>query len=143
MSNAVVAFDDNFLVNPADPEKARLLGTRCRACRTVTFGRKKNCEHCTSEDVETVALSPQGRVWSYTILHYPSPPPYQPPDPYQPLPAAWVELPEGVRIISTLKDCPRDDLRIGLEVELEVYQGWLDAQGRAVMAYTFKPVKQN
>lgn len=141
MDRKQVAFDERFLTDPSGPEQARLIGTRCRSCGVVTFGRSQNCEHCTSSQVEEIALSTRGKIWSYTVLRYASPPPYQPPEPYVPIPAAWVELPEGVRVISPIRDCQPDQLQVGLEVELVVAKGWEDEAGNEVMSYAFRPIR--
>jgi len=89
--------------------------------------------------VEEIPLNTRGVVWSYTVLRYPSPPPYRPPDPYVPVIAAWVELPEGVRVIGPLVDISPENVAIGLEVEFVSRPGWQDNDNNDVLAYAFRP----
>ena len=142
MDKKQVPFDENFVTKPLYPlENVRLIGSKCLSCGMVSFGRRYNCEQCTSSELEDIVLSNRGKVYSYSIIRNPSPPPYVPPDPFEIFPAAWVELPEGLKIISPLKNCEPDQVCIGMEVELVMDKGWEDEDGNSVIAYSFRPVK--
>ncbi len=136
-----VPFDVGYLTLPLTPrEQVRLLGTKCANCGAVVFGTRQRCENCTSVDVQVIRLGNRGKVWSYTVVRYPPPPPYKPAVPFVPLPAAWVELPERVKILSYLK-CNPEEVDIGMEVELALEKGWEDEEGNNVIIYKFKLIK--
>jgi uncharacterized OB-fold protein len=107
-------------------DEPALVGTRCRACRTVFFPRETAfCRNpsCTSTDLDETELSRRGRVWSYTDARYQPPPPYVPrTDPYEPFALAAVELEdEGLVVLGQVADgYGVDDLSIGTPVELVV-----------------------
>lgn len=142
-TTGLVAFDQGFLTEPLwPPEQVKLTGSKCRSCGVALVGRRHNCENCASEDLEDIVFSKRGKVFSYTVARYPAPPPYKGPDPYAPFPVAWVDLPEGARLMTPLTGCKPEDVKIGMEVELVVEKGWKDDAGNDVMAFKFKPVRR-
>lgn len=139
-----VPFAPGFLTEPLEPfSNVHLKGSRCRSCGITLFGTRYACENCCSKELENVMLSREGKIYSYTIAHYPPPPPYAgPSDPFVPYAIAWVDLFDGVRVLSTLTDCEFEDLKIGLDVELVIKKGWTDQNGNEVISYSFKPVSK-
>jgi uncharacterized protein len=127
-------------------DRPALLGTRCVRCRTVFFPRESAfCRNpgCTSEAFDEVALSRQGRVWSYTDARYQPPPPYIPRvDPYEPFALAAVELDaEGIVVLGQVADgYGVDDLTVGMPVELVVEPLYTDGEGIERSIWRWKPV---
>ena len=121
-------------------ENIRLIGSKCRQCGAVQLGRTIGCVNCAGNDLEEINLSKRGKVYTYSVAQYPPPAPYKPADPYIPFPVAWVELPEGLRITSTLVECDVDKVDIGMEVELVVSAQYIDEEGNEVISYKFRPV---
>jgi uncharacterized OB-fold protein len=71
-------------------------------------------------EVEEVALSRTGRIWSFTNSTYPPPPPFIITEPYVPVVVAAVEL-ELEKMVVLGQVAPGwtvDDLEVGMEVEL-------------------------
>ena len=103
----------------------RLLGTRCAACGSVFFPREDvHCRNpeCPGGDLEEVALSPRGRIWSYTDSRYRPPSPYvtNPELSWEPYALIAVEL-EAERIVVLGQAVPGvtvADLTVGTEVEV-------------------------
>lgn len=122
-----------------DPEGTDgvLLGTRCRECGVTVFGSTVLCPHCTSDQLARVELSRRGEVWSYTVVHTPTKE-WKGEVPYA---LVDVELPEGLRVPAALVDCPFDQLRVGMPVELTLRVAEIDSEGNEVMAYRWRPVK--
>jgi hypothetical protein len=116
-------------VNPAiegwfsDRPEPHLIGSRCRSCGSYAFppGRT-SCPNpgCGSEELEDVALSRRGRVWSWTVNRYAPPPPYVAADPFEPFVVAAVELAEERMVILGQVEGDAADVRIGSEMELLV-----------------------
>jgi len=136
-------FASGFLSEPLKPrENIHLLGTRCLNCGVVLLGSRDRCEACASPMVKIIQLSRRGKIWSHTVMRYVSPWPFAIPNPHQPpMPVAWVQLPEGVQIISRI-NCNPDDLKIGLPVELVIEKGWEDETGNDILMYKFQPEKK-
>ena len=91
-----------------------LLGFRCLECDVHVFGPATFCQACTSSNLEPVELGKRGTLYSYTVVRVP--------------PSGWpgqvpyvlgqVELPEGPQVLAEVIECPEDELKIGLPVEL-------------------------
>jgi uncharacterized protein len=102
-----------------------LLGSRCTGCGTYTFPAEvRFCPNpdCDSGEFETVPLSQQGRIWSYTDARYQPPPPYVAADPYVPFCLAAVELAAEKLVVmgQMVGGVTVDDLNVGDEVELVI-----------------------
>jgi len=100
-----------------------LIGTRCSSCGTYHFPAETFfCRNpsCASSDLDQVELSRRGTVWSFTVNHYPPPPPYVSPDPFEPYAVAAVELTEERIVILGQVAGDTSALGIGAEVEVVV-----------------------
>ncbi|MBB3079551.1 putative OB-fold protein [Streptomyces violarus] len=108
-----------------DGDAFRLLGTRCAACTSVFFPREDHhCRNpsCTGRELEEIALSRRGRIWSYTDSRYRPPSPYvsDPELPWEPCALIAVEL-EAERIVVLGQAAPGvtvADLTVGMEAEV-------------------------
>ena len=108
----------------------RLLGSRCTDCNTVVFPAKDFCPKCHSEgDQSTVVLSEYGTVFSYTVIHQ------APAGRRTPYVLAYVDLKDGVRVLAQI-DHPPADVRLGMDVRLDIRQVSQDALG-PIMGYVF------
>ncbi|WP_432040006.1 Zn-ribbon domain-containing OB-fold protein [Streptomyces cucumeris] len=131
---------------PDDTTAFRLLGTRCRRCRTVYFpGEDASCRApgCAGTALEEVPLSPRGRVWSYTDGRYRPPAPYpsDPGLPWRPYTLIAVELAaEGMVVLGQgAPGVTVADLAVGMEVE--VVPGVLaEEDGRTLTTWHWRPV---
>ena len=118
----------------------RLLGSRCGSCGTMTFPTHDGCPRCSSQDMATVELGTRGRVWTWTTQHFPPPPPFAGPEPFEPYHVGYVELP-GELIVETYLDGYGDGHpEIGDEVELAIIPFTTSADGDEVVTYAFRPV---
>ncbi len=112
-----------------------LKGGKCASCEAVFFPRQSICPKCTEQNIEDAVLSRKGTLYTYTEV-FQKPPDYEGPVPYM---IGRVQLPEGVFILAQL-DARKEDLRIGLEMELFVERIYRDDSNRDVWGYKFKPV---
>ena len=134
-------FKKGMLTTPLTPlEDVRLKGVKCRTCGSLALGEREHCINCSSSDLEEHVFSKQGKVYTHTIIRHPPPPPY-PKEKFQPFPTAWVELEDGLFILSEITDCGLEEVEIGMPVEMVVGKGWEDEEGNDVIMYRFKPVK--
>ena len=113
------------------PEGGRLRGSRCPACGAHFFPPREICSRCLGE-LEAVALSGRGTVYTYTVIHQ-GPPGFE-----APYVLAYVDLPEGVRVLGQVEVAP-EEARIGTEVELTLTTLGRDGDGREVVGFRFRP----
>lgn len=118
-----------------DPKSPRLLGGRCNACREVSFPKAEVCPSCLSEDITPIALSTQGLLYSYTVLHLGKS------GEIIPYAVGYVDLPEGVRLFSHLT--VTKDLRPDMQVEFYVAKIDDDNSEEKHFAIGFGPVMEN
>ena len=95
-------------------KKHELLIRKCRGCGTHHFYPRDFCPSCFSFEVEWVRASGRGILYSFTVCHRPAPG-FENDVPYN---IALIELEEGVRMMSTVVECPKDHLKIGMPVEV-------------------------
>jgi uncharacterized OB-fold protein len=103
----------------------KLLVNRCADCGTWHHPPKPVCPACWSSALVPTEVSGRGTVHLLVLLHQgPSAPGVDYSAPY---PVAAVELEEqpALRFTTTIVDCPPDQLRIGLPVEL----AWTEREG--------------
>jgi len=112
-----------------------LLVGRCAECGRRHTPLRPLCPSCWSARVGPVPVSGRGTVYLLTFLH--QGPPCDGVDYAGGFPLAGVELAEqpGLRMEATVVDCPRDQLRVGLDVELT----WIDRDGAPWPA--FRPAR--
>jgi uncharacterized OB-fold protein len=86
---------------------------------TLAFSRNPAAP---AEELEEVALSRRGRVWSWTTNHYKPPEPYVAPDPFVPYTVVAVELVEEQMVVlgPLAPGTDPDDLAVGQDVELSL-----------------------
>ncbi len=128
MVDAVVVREGLF----DDAEGGRLLGNKCASCGKVYFPKASFCFCCFGTNVEEVALSKRGKLYSYTIGRMPSThfqPPYA---------VGLVDLQEGVRVFAPLKLTEADTFRIGMDMAVVIEELWQE-DGKLIIGYKFKP----
>jgi uncharacterized OB-fold protein len=126
---------------PADP--VHLLGSRCEACTTVVFPAQDGCPRCGRPGMVRTALSRRGTLWTWTSQDFLPKAPYAGPETeadFEGYLVGYVELPEGVRVVTRLVDVDRADVQIGMEMELVTVPFTVDPDGTEVLAYGFAPV---
>lgn len=124
-----------YKVANAPGERDYLYGSRCRACGTYFYPQRGYCAHCFSEDLEEVALSERGEVWSYTTVTQTYPGAVL----TGPFVMASVELPEEVWVDTLLTDVDPESVKIGTPVEIYFFKVSEDEE-REVVAFGFRPV---
>lgn len=128
------AIGDGLFTMPADPGAARLLGGYCGACARVTFPAQALCPYCGADACEPRALSPDGVVEVCTIITN-RPPGYDGPLPFG---FGVVELPDGIRIVSRLRE--PDRVRAGTRVRVTLDHLGTDVDGNDLVTYAFAPL---
>ena len=123
--------------------EANLLGSRCDECGTVTFPTQDGCPRCGRTGMAVTALARRGVLWTWTTQDFLPKAPYAGPETEADFGGyllGYVELPDGVRVESRLVDVDRDEVEIGMAMELVLVPFRTDPDGTEVVAYAFRPV---
>lgn len=106
---------------------------RCRQCRFFIHYPRTSCPRCESKDLAPERVSGRGVVYTYTIAHREVP--------GRPVPFALVlvelEEQQGLRMLANLLDCPLDQVRVGLPVEVT-----FEDAGEGVSLPQFRPRRE-
>ena len=96
------------------------------------------CHKCAGENLDEIALSKRGKLASFTVA-WAAPEGFKPP-----VIMGYIDLPEGVRLISLLSgvEADKDALKAGQEMELVFEPIRTDEEGKQVLAFKFKPVAE-
>lgn len=135
------AVDGWFATDDAD--NSYLIGGKCPQCGTYVFPpRENNCPNpgCDNDELESVALSRRGTLWSYTENRYAPPPPYPSPDPFEPFAVAAVELAdEGLIVLGkVVEGTLAADLKVGMTMELATMPLFTDEDGVERIVYAWR-----
>ena len=140
-SNTQIPFAEGFFTWPADDP--RLIGSRCLGCDAVFFPRGFRCPDpaCPTTEVEDVEFPAVGKLASYTVVRYPPPPPFVPPDPFEPFAIAEVEFPNGVQVIGPVPVEAGLEFSLGTKMATEIERYYTDADGTDVIGWKFRPAE--
>jgi uncharacterized OB-fold protein len=94
-------------------ERGELLLQHCSDCGRLRHPPRPRCPKCGSLRRETRTAAGTGQVYSYIVPRHP--PPSEGEDP---LIVVLVELDEGVRLVSNLRDVGLDDIHNDMRVEI-------------------------
>jgi len=120
-----------------------LVGQLCRQCQVCVFGPAIFCQACSSDDLESVQLSRQGTLYSFTVVRVP--------------PAGWpgrvpytlgeVELPEGPHVLAEVIDSEPDQLQLDMPMELALERVAVaesnQGSGKVLAVYKWRPQNQS
>ena len=94
--------------------KGKLMGTQCNKCNEKYFPPRADCIKCMSDDVKWIEYSGKGTLLSYTKI-IAAPKGFEDMAPYI---IGVVDLEEGGRLLSWIKDIPDDEIKIGMSVKV-------------------------
>jgi uncharacterized OB-fold protein len=109
----------------------KLLIQRCAECATLRVPPRPMCGNCGSLTWQAIESAGRGTVYSYAMPHYPPLPFFD-----HPYIVVLVELDEGVRIVSNLRDVEPGDVTVGMP--LEVFYEAFNDDGELVL-HQFRP----
>lgn len=90
---------------------------QCSNCKTLRHPPRPMCSECGSQEWGFIEASGKGTVASYTVLHYPQFPGYD-----YPLIIVLVDLEEGTRITTQLKNCTPEEVEFGMAVSAIIHE---------------------
>jgi uncharacterized OB-fold protein len=121
---------------PDEPgAKPYLIGSKCGNCGKYFSPRRLVCLNCGKQQMEEVALSGKGEIYTFTIVH-------------QQLPFALVEVPYAIVIVLLEEGCQThgvitenlDDIEVGKHVETYFEKAKEDEEGNDLIVDKFRLV---
>jgi len=91
---------------------------KCRDCGDLRFHPRALCTNCLSSRTEWVRCSGRGTVYTFTATYQNQAPGFRESLPYI---MAWIELQEGLKMLTNLVECRPEEVKIGMPVEV-VYE---------------------
>jgi hypothetical protein len=88
---------------------------RCRSCAALRYYPRALCPACLSADTEWMLSSGKGSVYTYTVTYQNQAAGFRDELPYV---LAYVELEEGVRLLTNIVGCSPESVRIGMPVQV-------------------------
>ena len=108
----------------------RLLIQCCSHCKTLRVPPRPMCAHCQSLNWDAVESAGRGAIYSYVMPQYPPLPFFE-----YPYIVVLVELEEGVRLVSNLRDIDPAEVKVGMAVEV-CYEAFNDD---GLVLHQFRP----
>ncbi len=93
----------------------KLMGVGCKSCGAILWPPRGICPKCFSYNVEWVEFKGKGKLLTYTIIHFP-PIQFQALAPYA---VGILKLEEGPQLPGMIKNAKLEDLRIGMEFQVD------------------------
>lgn len=112
--------------------EGKLLVQVCNSCQARIFAPRKLCPDCWSADLGWIESAGRGSIFTFSTAYSMVEPQFVDELPYT---LAYVDLPEGIRMMTRIVDCEPTELAIGTEVEVTFHE-----RGDVRLPY-FRPVR--
>ena len=120
-------------LNLTDPP--HLIAQECQSCGARFFDRRNACASCGGDSFAEVAVSSDGVLQAFTIVHRAAP---SIPVPYV---SAIVKTDDGTSVRSNINNTPADveHVKLGMRVALATYEVAEDGRGTKCIAFGYEP----
>jgi uncharacterized protein len=95
-------------------QRHELYVQKCRDCGDVRYHPRALCTNCLSSRTEWLRSKGAGTIYTFTVTNQNQAAGFRESLPYV---MAWVELDEGVKMLTNIVDCPPQEVKIGMPVE--------------------------
>lgn len=106
---------DNAFFFESLTERGELSIQQCSDCEELRHPPVPMCPDCNSTHWAPKAMKPRGIVHSYVVLYHPIVPPFEPG-----YVVAVIELEQGPRVVMNLEGVEREDVKIGMPVDITI-----------------------
>jgi uncharacterized OB-fold protein len=96
-------------------KEGKLLIQHCTDCDAKIFYPRKRCPECWSGNLDWIEASGRAQVFTFSTAYDMVEPRFTADLPYT---IAYVDLEEGVRMMTRIVECDPEDIRIGMDVEV-------------------------
>lgn len=115
-SGRILPLVENFYLFCAD---GKLMGVKCKGCGWLICPPRGICPKCYADEFDWMELKGRGKLLTYTIIHFP-PTQFQALAPYA---VGIVRLDDGPQLSGMIKNVKLEDLRIGMEIQIDFEKG--------------------
>jgi uncharacterized OB-fold protein len=113
----------------------KLMAGKCLKCGKIHLPPRPMCDNCFSKDFEWLQISGKGKLVTYTVIHV-APQQFQALTPYV---VGIVELENGLKIPGMIQGTTQEQLKIGMELNLDFSTCSTPQQWPQWSRYCFKP----
>ena len=96
-------------------KEGKLLIQVCKDCKSTIFYPRKFCPECWSGNLGWIEASGKAKVFTFSTAYDMVEPKFTDELPYT---IAYVDLDEGIRMMTRIVDCKPEDVRIDMDVEV-------------------------
>jgi len=117
------------------PQRYRLEASKCKGCGKINFPPRLVCPECGKREFETIRLSDEGKILTYTIIRVGS-------DTFSretPYAVAIIETTEGAKLMAMIADTALDEVSIGKKVKM-VFRKIQDEGVSGLHCYGYKAI---
>ena len=117
------------------PQRYRREASKCKGCGKINFPPRLVCPKCGKREFETIRLSDEGKILTYTIIRVGS-------DTFSretPYAVAIIETTEGAKLMAMIADTALDDVSIGKKVKM-VFRKIQDEGVSGLHCYGYKAI---
>ncbi len=114
-------------------KQGKFLIQTCGDCKANIFYPRKYCPECWSGNLGWIEAIGKGKIYTFSTAFSMVEPRFMDELPYT---LAYIDLDEGIRVMSRIVECDPNDIKIGMPVEVTFFQ-----RGDFSLPY-FRPVKK-
>lgn len=114
-------------------KQGKLLIQVCNDCQSKIFYPRKYCPECWSGNLDWMEGSGRAKIYTFSTAYSMVEPKFMDELPYT---IAYVDLEEGIRMMTRIVDCDPADIKIGMDVEVTFHE-----RGGFHLPY-FRPAKK-
>ncbi len=116
-------------------QQKKLMAGKCLNCGKIHLPPRPLCDKCFSQEFEWINVSGKGKLLTYTIIHV-APQQFQHLTPYA---VGIVQFENDPKIPGMIQNLTQDQIRIGMELELDFGTCGTTQQWPQWTRYCFKP----
>jgi uncharacterized OB-fold protein len=96
-------------------KEGRIMTTRCKKCKRITFPPKMDCITCGQSEMDWIEIEGPGKLNTFTTVMY-GPAGFEKETPYT---LAVVQFPMGIRIFGQIdKRIPTHEIKVGMKLKV-------------------------
>ncbi len=96
-------------------EQGKVMTTRCKSCKKITFPPKMDCASCGSSGIEWIEIKDAGKLATFTMVMY-GPAGFEDKVPYT---LAVVQFPIGIKVFGQIDNkIPTAEIKVGMTLKV-------------------------